>query len=177
MKIQIFILAALLGTASKGRAIPLLGDFAAYKTTEIFDCGQQSEVSKKSVEVMSASSDSNGNQYLQVITRTQVGDGPMASYESFLNASRFYDGRDFPTESRLRTYCSEQAHGIIESVTVPAGHFLTCAVSQSTDYGWTLKTWIGPVALGIVKRVAQKNNQNDPSCSRLSIDELSSGSF
>lgn len=171
MKSWILAFTSFLITASICTASPQKGDLAQYKTTEVFDCGQQVETSKKSIEVLDTVADTKGNKYVHALTRTQVAEEPVASYESFLEASRFHDGRDVLTLEKLKNYCQSQK-GLLENLKVPAGLFLTCAVSTDTDYGWKVTTWVGPVALGIVKRVAQVSQKQGAECLRKTQDEL-----
>jgi hypothetical protein len=140
MKMKTFAFACSLLLSSIALAYPAVNDSVTFNATEVKD----TETNQAVLQIHLAAYDSAKDAYQQVSSTTTK--GKTTSNEEWVAASELFNKE---TYTQVSGNC-DQFGGKIESVTVAAGTFETCAIPNE-DKNESGVYWIGDVPFGIVK--------------------------
>ncbi len=148
MKLMIAAL-ALTAFSTLAQAMPAVGDFAAFDGTTVTSQGQQIAFH---TEIALTQFDASQNAYLQQSVTTAPGIQPIQE-QKWVNANELLSDA---TVQQILASCAQQG-GVSETVTVPAGTFNTCKITDSSDGSMYN---VSQVPFGIVKATSTQTNMS-----------------
>lgn len=142
------------------------GDFASHVGSVVSDCGTKATGIQSRSEISQV-----GPDFVRIQNQMREGGGSVSTTETIIQMSDFIDGRSLRNFYSLKSYCSQFKNAIMEQISVSAGTFWTCRMSNLAN-DVLEEVWFGGVALGAVKFKSSHTEFNDPACIRTVTWEL-----